>query len=117
MNTLGMWASKNNVVVSRHAHARCVAIDAPHQADLFRLEDYRVSSVAAGTIWLVRREPFTEDEKRIRGNVRNGCVGQTVFQLENLMLDFNERGPVMSFSRDCVEEFKMELEAEERDAE
>ena len=116
MNTLRSWADKNDVIVSRHGHARCVRTDSPNQADLFRLDDYRVSSVAAGTVWLIRKAPFTEGEKFVRSNVRNGCVGQTTTQLDDLIEQFNNRGSTMSFSRDCVEEFQMELEAEERDA-
>lgn len=108
MKTLSGWSIKNNVVVGRHAHARTVNTDAPNQPDLFRLEDYVVSSVMAGTIWLVRRNGFTDAERRIRGNIRNACVGQSVFQLENMMLDRD------GFERDCIEEFKMELEAEQR---
>lgn len=108
MKTLRGWSIKNDVVVGRHAHARTVNTDAPNQPDLFRLEDYLVSSVMAGTIWLIRRYPFTDAERRIRGNIRNACVGQTVFQLENMMLDRD------GFERDCIEEYKMELEAEQR---
>ena len=104
------WADKNNVVVAKHAHARTVNDDAPNQSDLFHLEDYLISSVAAGTIWLVRREPFSENERLIRGHVRNACVGQTIQQLENHLIDF--RG---DFYEDCVNEFLMELRAEERD--
>lgn len=118
MKTLRMWADKNNVVVSRHAHARCVRADAPNQSDLFRLDDYRVSSVAAGTVWLVRREPFTTEEKTIRGHARNGCVGLTSIQLDSMLQDYTEKASRyrnMEFTRDCVEEFLMEVEAEERD--
>jgi hypothetical protein len=112
MKTLRSWSIKNDVVVGRHGHARHVRADAPNQAGLFGLDDYRVSSVAAGTVWLIRREPFTESERNTRANIRNACVGQTVFQLENMLVDYK-----YDFGRDCIEEFLMELQAEQRDSE
>lgn len=111
MKTLRSWANKNNVIVSRHAHARCVSNDAPNQAELFRLDDYFVSAVAAGTIWLTRRASRTAAENMIRGNIRNACVGMSIIQIDSWKDTLSE------FSRDCAEEFQMELEAEERDAE
>ena len=107
MKTLRGWAEKNNVVVVRHAHARAVAYDSPNRSDLYRLDDYVVSSVAAGTIWLIRRHLFTEAEKNTRMNIRNACVGQTVSQLENMLVDYK-----YEFGRDCIEEYKIELELE-----
>lgn len=112
MNTLRSWANRNNVVVSRHAHARCVAADSPNQSDLFRLEDYRVSSVAAGTIWLIRRNGFTDAERQQRGNIRNLCVGAKLHELEELEAN-SDRG---EFWRDCVAEYILEVKAEMRDA-
>lgn len=111
MNTLRSWANKNDVVVARHGHARTVSADAPNQSDLFRLDDYLVSSVAAGTVWLIRREPFTPAERQLRGNVRNACVGQKVRELERLYGDHTDM-----FTQDCIQEYLFELEAEERDA-
>jgi len=112
MNTLRSWANKNNVVVSRHAHARCVPIDAKNQKDLWWLEDYRVSSVAAGTIWLIRRNEFTPAERQQRGNIRNLCVGCKLHQLEEMA----EQNTVSEFYSDCVQEFILEVKAEMRDA-
>ena len=110
MRTLQGWATKNNVVVSRHCHARCVASNAPNQSELFRLDDYYVSSITGGTIWLIRRnERFSESEKNIRANIRNSCVGMTLIRLDLYM---HERE---GFERDCIEEFLMEMQAEERD--
>lgn len=85
MKTLQGWAAKNNIVVSRHCHARCVAVIAPNKSELFRLDDYYVSSVTGGTIWLIRRNPFSESEKNIRANIRNSCVGMTLIRLDLYM--------------------------------
>lgn len=112
MKTLKSWAKANNVVVGRHAHARTVAIDAPNQTDLYRLEDYIVSSVAAGTIWLIRRHPFTNQDKNERSNFRNAAVGMTIREIEFMLI--NHYG--YEFGRDCLEEFLFELQAEERDS-
>lgn len=112
MKTLRSWANKNNVVVSRHAHARCVAGDAPNQSDLFHLDDYIVSGVAAGTIWLVRREPFTTSERQRRMNIRNLCVGCNLQQLEDMV----EQNTDSEFYSDCVAEYILEVKAEMRDA-
>ncbi|OYW73581.1 MAG: hypothetical protein B7Z37_20945 [Verrucomicrobia bacterium 12-59-8] len=106
MKTLRGWADKNNVIVVRHAHARAVAAESPNRSDLYRLDDYVVSSVAAGTIWLVRRNLFTEAERSIRSTMRNACVGQSVSELETMMLERE------GFERDCIEEYKIELELE-----
>jgi len=103
---LSTWAAKNDIVVGHHAHARTVASDAPDRYALFRLEDYYVSAVNAGTIWLIRRNEFSNTERTIRGNIRNACVGQSVMQLES-MLDREE------FGRDCIEEYMMEIRLEE----
>ena len=108
---LRSWADKNNVVVGRHAHARTVSTDAKNQSDLFRLSDYRVSSVCAGTIWLVRREPLTHQENVEKQNYRNAATGMTIAEVENMLVDYK-----YDFGRDCLEEFLYELEAEERDA-
>lgn len=112
MNTLKSWANANNVVVQRHAHARCVPADSKNQSLLFRLDDYRVSSVAAGTIWLVRREPFTTAELQQRMNIRNLCVGCNLPQLEDMV----EQNTVSEFYSDCVAEYILEVKAEMRDA-
>lgn len=103
------WQANNNVVVGRHAHARTVNTTAPNQPDLFHLEDYIVSSVSAGTIWLIRRNGFSESEKTQRTNIRNACVGVPIRQLESLSEDETN-----IFRMDCIDEFIMELEAEER---
>src|SRR6185312_9195701 len=110
MKTLRSWADENNVVVARHAHARCVPADCKNQSKLFQLEDYRVSSVAAGTIWLVRRNPFTPAESTHRTRIRNLCVGMKLHELEEI-----EQTNVNSFYSDCVAEYILELKAEMRD--
>jgi len=112
MKTLRNWANQNDVVVARHGHARTVAANEPNQAELFQLEDYIVSSVAAGTVWLIRRHPFTNQERIERGNFRNAAVGMSIIQIEEMLVDYKHE-----FGRDCLEEFLMELQAEERDRE
>jgi hypothetical protein len=109
MKTLRNWANKNNVVVAKHAHARCVGMSAPKQSSLYDLIDYRVSSIACGTIWLIRREPFSQNEMMIRGNIRNACVGQSLLQLYSMLQDSSD------FRRDCIEEYIHEMECVERD--
>jgi len=108
MHFLSTWAAKNDIVVGRHAHARTVANDVPNRSDLFRFEDYYVSAVSGGTIWLIRRHEFSTTERTIRGNIRNACVGQTVRELE-LWKDDHPNG----FSRDCIEEYLMEVRLED----
>ena len=114
MNSLNQWSQKNNIVVSHCGHARIVQFDNnPNRADLWRLRDYIVSGVRAGSIWLIRRELFTESEKTVRGHLRNACVGCSTIEIESMILTFNETN--QPFSRDCAEEFLMELKAEERE--
>jgi hypothetical protein len=103
------WATKNEQHIAKHAHARCVASNVPNQPDLFHLDDYVVSSVTGGTIWLVRRQPFTEAELSLRGTMRNWCCGQKLLELSLTKIGYSD------FSRDCIEEYIMELEAEERE--
>lgn len=108
MRTLQGWATKNNVVVIKHCHARCLSIDVPNQSELFRLDDYYVSGIRAGTIWMVRRNPLSESEKNTRSNIRNSCVGLSMLQLNSYMQSRE------GFERDCIEEFMMELKVEEQ---
>lgn len=109
MRTLQGWATKNNVVITKHCHARCLRADAPNQSDLFRLDDYYVSSIVAGTIWMVRRNLFESSyEKNTRSNIRNSCVGLSMLQLHSYMQSRE------GFERDCIEEFMMELKVEEQ---
>lgn len=111
---LRQWSERNKITVIPHCHARIVSDNCgPNRVDLWRLDDYRVSGVMAGSIWLVRREPLTSREQTIRGHVRNFAVGLKESELRREMELSEERND--HFRRDCLEEYLIELLAESRD--
>ncbi len=107
--TLKEWQQNNNVCIARHAHARCLPSDCANKSQLFHLDDYYVSSIAAGTIWMIRKKPFSEKEIANREDIRNSCKGMTLAQLDLYM------NCSYDFARDCIEEFLMEAEAQQQD--
>ena len=107
--TLQEWHNNNNVCIARHAHARCLPSDCANKSQLFHLDDYYVSSVTGGTIWMIRKKPFSEKEIAIRDDVRNSCKGKSLIQLD-LYMNCSE-----GFARDCIEEFLMEAEGQQQD--
>jgi hypothetical protein len=107
------WSVANNVAIGRHAHARCVPVGSPNSSKLFHLDDYRVSTVSGGTIWLVLKREWNDAEKRERANIRNLCVGAgSLLQLDYLL----KLEGKSDFWCGCVEEYIFELKAEMRDA-
>lgn len=54
--TLQAWLERGRVVGRKFADCVvCVPDDSPHRSDLWELSDYYVSSVSAGTIYLVKK--------------------------------------------------------------
>lgn len=106
--TLQEWHQNNNVCIARQAHARCLPFDCANRSQLFHLDDYCVSSVTGGTIWLIRKKPFSEKEIARREDIRNSCKGMTLAQLDVYM------NCSYDFARDCIEEFLIEAQAQQR---
>lgn len=95
------WATKKGIQPTKHGSQRAVPIDRD-DPDLHKLSDWKVSSVAAGSIWLI----LMPDKRHKRNNIRNFFLTATRPELEQAIVDRKDD----PFAVECLTELIEELE-------